>query len=75
LSEKRAKSAADYIKSRISNAERLTSVGYGESQLKEACPCEGRVQSVCSDEQHQLNRRTEFIIKSLKVSTQDSGLK
>jgi hypothetical protein len=44
--------------------------------LKAACPCEGRkAKSDCSDEQHQLNRRTEFIIKSLKISTRDSGLK
>lgn len=76
LSDRRAKSAADYIKSRISNSNRLTSVGYGESQLKVACPCEGRnAKSDCSDEQHQLNRRTEFIIKSLKVSTKDTGLR
>jgi outer membrane protein OmpA-like peptidoglycan-associated protein len=75
LSERRAKSAADYIQARISNPSRLTSKGYGESQLKADCPCEGRKQSTCTDEQHQLNRRTEFIIKSLKISTRDSGLK
>jgi outer membrane protein OmpA-like peptidoglycan-associated protein len=75
LSERRAKSAAGYIQARISNPERLTSKGYGESQLKAACPCEGRAKSSCTDEQHQLNRRTEFIIKSLKISTGDSGLK
>jgi outer membrane protein OmpA-like peptidoglycan-associated protein len=76
LSDRRAKSAADYIQARISNPGRLTSKGYGESQLKAACPCEGRkAKSDCSDEQHQLNRRTEFIIKSLKISTRDSGLK
>lgn len=75
LSNRRAKSAAGYIQARISNPDRLTSKGYGESQLKAVCTCEGPAKSHCTDEQHQLNRRTEFIIKSLKISTGDSGLK
>ena len=37
--------------------------------MKVDCPCEGRIRSKCSDEENQLNRRTEFIIKSLNIST------
>ena len=62
LSEKRAKSSADYIKKRISNPDRITSKGYGETKLLNDCACEGDQESTCSDEQHQENRRTEFKI-------------
>ncbi len=62
LSEKRAKATADYIKKRISNPERITSKGYGETKLVNECACEDKVVSTCSDEEHQKNRRTEFII-------------
>jgi outer membrane protein OmpA-like peptidoglycan-associated protein/tetratricopeptide (TPR) repeat protein len=58
LSKKRAKSAADYISSRITNPSRITSKGYGESKLVNDCNCS----SSCSKEDHQVNRRTEFII-------------
>jgi outer membrane protein OmpA-like peptidoglycan-associated protein/tetratricopeptide (TPR) repeat protein len=57
LSKKRAKSAADYIAERIINSERIVSKGYGESQPVSDCNC-----GACSKEEHQLNRRTEFII-------------
>jgi outer membrane protein OmpA-like peptidoglycan-associated protein len=69
LSNKRAENAANYIKSRISNSDRITYMGYGESMLRTNCPCEGNQQSPCSDADHDLNRRTEFLIKSLKFST------
>jgi outer membrane protein OmpA-like peptidoglycan-associated protein len=62
LSDKRAKASADYIKARISNPERIYGKGYGESKLKVDCPCEGTVKSTCPEEEHQKNRRTEFII-------------
>jgi outer membrane protein OmpA-like peptidoglycan-associated protein/tetratricopeptide (TPR) repeat protein len=58
LSKKRAKSAAEYISSRITNSSRITSKGYGESKLVNDCNCS----SQCSKEDHQVNRRTEFII-------------
>ena len=69
LSNRRATNAANYIKARISNPERITYKGYGETVLKVDCPCEGRIRSKCSDEENQLNRRTEFIIKSLNITT------
>lgn len=62
LSDNRAKASADYIKKRISNPQRIYGKGYGESKLKVDCPCEGVVKSNCSEEEHQKNRRTEFII-------------
>jgi outer membrane protein OmpA-like peptidoglycan-associated protein len=69
LSDNRALNAANYIKARISNPERITYKGYGETQLKVDCPCEGKAKSQCSDLENQLNRRTEFIIKSLNITT------
>jgi len=65
LSDKRAKASADYIKKKITNPERIKGVGYGESRLKVNCPCEGNVKSDCPEEEHQKNRRTEFIITSM----------
>jgi outer membrane protein OmpA-like peptidoglycan-associated protein/tetratricopeptide (TPR) repeat protein len=59
LSDQRAKSAAGYIASRISNPSRITYKGYGESRLKNKC--KDRVK--CTEAEHQENRRTEFIIK------------
>ncbi len=59
LSEKRAKSAVDYIISKGIPKDNITSKGYGESQPSEACVCEK-----CSDDEHQRNRRTEFKVLS-----------
>ncbi len=58
LSERRANAARDYIISRGILAQRLTAVGYGESQLANDC----RNGVPCSDAKHQENRRTEFVI-------------
>jgi outer membrane protein OmpA-like peptidoglycan-associated protein len=62
LSSNRAKASAEYIQKRISNPSRIYGKGYGESKLLNDCGCEGTVKSNCTEEQHQLNRRTEFII-------------
>lgn len=58
LSQKRAESAVNYIISRGINKNRITAKGYGETQLLNKCS-NG---VACSDEEHQLNRRTEFKI-------------
>ncbi|MBL7942644.1 MAG: OmpA family protein [Flavobacteriales bacterium] len=58
LSDKRANSAAKYIISKGINANRLVAKGYGESKLLNHC--DDGVN--CSDEEHQYNRRTEFMI-------------
>ena len=65
LSANRAKASADYIKKRISNPNRIYGKGYGESKLKIDCPCEGTIKSSCSEDDHQQNRRTEFIIMKM----------
>ena len=62
LSDRRAKSSAQYIRERISTPERIYGKGYGESKLVNDCGCEGDIVSDCSEEEHQLNRRTEFVI-------------
>ncbi len=56
LSQRRADSARSWLISRGIDASRITSVGYGESQLVNQC-ANG---VTCSDSEHQQNRRTEF---------------
>ncbi|MFK5957856.1 MAG: OmpA family protein [Lutibacter sp.] len=63
LSDKRAKSTVDYIISRGISPERITGKGYGETQLTNRCSNGVR----CSEEEHQLNRRTEFVIVNPEV--------
>jgi outer membrane protein OmpA-like peptidoglycan-associated protein len=65
LSRRRANATVNYIKARITNPHRIKPKGYGERKLAEPCPCEPSNQSDCSEEQHQLNRRTEFTILSV----------
>lgn len=61
LSKRRAKNSADYIKQRITNPTRITYEGYGETRPVNNCNCDSGTTN-CTDEQHQLNRRTEFIV-------------
>lgn len=59
LSDRRAKSTRDYILSRGIAPERIESaIGYGETQLLNKCSNGVR----CSQEEHQLNRRSYFYI-------------
>lgn len=69
LSDRRAKASAAYIKSKITNPDRINGKGYGESLLLNGCACEGKVKSDCSDEEHQENRRTEF--KVIKIGAEN----
>lgn len=55
LSEKRAKSAVDYLIKQGIARDRLRYKGYGETRPVETCEC-----AKCTEEQHQANRRTEF---------------
>lgn len=66
LSDKRAKASAAYIVSKGVEKARIYGKGYGESKLLNGCACEGKVKPTCSEEEHQKNRRTEFIIVKLK---------
>jgi len=58
LSQKRAESTVNYMVSKGIAADRLLGEGYGETRLVNDCVNGVR----CSEEQHQLNRRSEFII-------------
>ena len=60
LSEKRAASARDYLINKGINPSRITSLGYGESQLRNDC----KDGVPCSEDQHRFNRRTEVKILS-----------
>ncbi|MBI1224863.1 MAG: OmpA family protein [Bacteroidetes bacterium] len=57
LSQRRAQSAVDYLVSRGIAVERLSAKGYGETVPKANCAC-----ARCTEEEHQLNRRTAFTI-------------
>ncbi len=65
LSQRRAESAVQYIISCGISGTRITAKGYGETQLLNRCNCENG--SVCSEKEHQYNRRTEF--KIIKVTS------
>jgi len=65
LSDRRAKSTIAWLVDKGINKARLTGRGYGESQLVNNCACEPTNQSNCTEEQHQANRRSEFIITKL----------
>lgn len=60
LSQKRAESAKKWIVAKGIDANRIVAKGYGEKQLLNECS--NGVE--CTEEQHQLNRRTEFKIIS-----------
>ena len=58
LSDRRAKSTVKYIVSMGVSEERISGKGYGETQLVNKCSND----VPCSDAQHALNRRSEFIV-------------
>ncbi|EDO26059.1 predicted protein, partial [Nematostella vectensis] len=58
LSDKRAKATVAWMVKKGISADRLTAKGYGESQLVNKCS-DG---VECSEEEHQANRRSEFIV-------------
>ncbi|TND01979.1 MAG: OmpA/MotB domain-containing protein [Bacteroidetes bacterium] len=62
LSDKRANASAEYVKKRITNPGRIYGKGYGETKPVNGCACESDIVSVCPEDEHQKNRRTEFII-------------
>ncbi len=62
LSQRRADSAVKYILSKGIAASRITAKGYGETQLINSC-ADG---VNCSEEEHQMNRRTEFKVIDIK---------
>lgn len=69
LSEKRAQSTRTYLIHKGIASQRLTAKGYGESRLVNNCGCEPSNNSSCTEEEHQKNRRSEFIITSINGKT------
>jgi outer membrane protein OmpA-like peptidoglycan-associated protein/tetratricopeptide (TPR) repeat protein len=61
LSEKRAQSTMAWLVNNGIVASRLTAKGYGERELVNKCADNVS----CTEEEHQANRRSEFIIKGL----------
>ena len=61
LSDERAKSTIAWLVNQGVNRTRLSGKGYGESQLVNNC----KDGVDCSEEEHQKNRRSEFIIVDL----------
>ena len=62
LSERRAQSSKAYLVKQGIDPSRISAKGYGEHQLVNKC-----TDGVdCTEEEHQMNRRTEFIITDCK---------
>ncbi len=73
LSQKRAKSAVDYLRSQGVDPIRIKSKGYGENRLINQC-----VNGVdCEESAHQMNRRTEFNFVNIQaaISKKKSAIK
>ncbi|MFH6995969.1 OmpA family protein [Flavobacterium sp. FlaQc-48] len=62
LSNKRAKATIEWFVKRGIETNRISGKGYGESQLVNKCSDH----VTCTEEEHQLNRRSEFIIVSMQ---------
>ena len=58
LSDRRAKTTVQYVISKGIDAARISGVGKGENEPNVSCGAN------CTEEEHQLNRRSEFIITS-----------
>ncbi|ADV49674.1 OmpA family protein [Cellulophaga sp. E16_2] len=59
LSQKRAESTVGYMVSKGISADRLEGEGFGETKLVNGCGNNSK----CSSKEHDLNRRSEFIIR------------
>ncbi len=78
LSEKRAKSAVEYLVNKGKIApRRLSYRGYGESNLKlKECDCDKSKTPAqkCTEDQHAQNRRTEFkVLQVMDVDEENQG--
>jgi len=65
LSTNRSKSVVQYIISQGIKPNRITAKGYGESRIKNRCTNYVK----CSEEEHQQNRRTEFVVMNMNDIT------
>ncbi|MDX6745710.1 OmpA family protein [Polaribacter sp. PL03] len=67
LSDRRAKSSVAYILSKGISENRITGKGFGETRLINDCVDNDKHtnRTKCTEEEHQTNRRTEFVIVKL----------
>ena len=71
LSNRRAKAAVAYLKAQGIDAKRIKSKGYGEEKLINQC-----VNGIeCTDESHQMNRRTEFNFVNIPSTSKKTSSK
>jgi outer membrane protein OmpA-like peptidoglycan-associated protein len=63
LSNKRAKSVISYIISKGISSDRISGKGYGERILLNDCTNANR--NKCTDKEHEINRRSEFVITKM----------
>ncbi|WP_111706918.1 OmpA family protein [Lutibacter citreus] len=68
LSNRRAKASLEWLIDQGIDPTRITAEGFGETELVNNCSNGVK----CSDEEHQLNRRTEFIIINPEVVNEDN---
>ena len=69
LSDRRAKSTVKYIVSKGINPARISGKGFGETKLVNNCVDNDKHTNrvKCTKEEHQLNRRTEFVVVNSKI--------
>lgn len=69
LSERRAQSTLEYLVDNGIEKNRLTAQGFGDSEIINQC-----VQGVeCTEEEHQMNRRSEFILMNKDLTLIDAS--
>ncbi len=61
LSQKRATSVRMYFLENNIEPDRITAIGYGETQPIIKC----KTEDSCTEEQHEVNRRCEFVVKKI----------
>lgn len=62
LSQNRANATKDWLVSKGISSKRISARGYGESKLVNQC----KDGVMCTEEEHQANRRSEFIVVEIK---------
>ena len=71
LSQRRADAAVMYIIMHGISSSRIVAKGYGKSRLINRCDCSKNVD--CTEEEHQMNRRTEFKITAIYEGENNEG--
>src|SRR5690625_6420977 len=65
LSQRRANAAKEYLVDRGIDSDRIVAVGYGEKRILNHCTNGVN----CTEEEHQINRRTELDRKSTRLNS------